>query len=103
MLLNLSKHSCGADCGFHQEALSHISVGGYAGMRLDSYTKTKAQDGTKDRGHGRYYLNTFRYGVGLDLGIRRIATLFFQYDLNAVFKTPNVPGVNSINFGVRLL
>lgn len=87
---------------FRKGVFTHISLGGYAGMRLDSYTKVKEEDGTKDRTHGRYYLQNFRYGVGMDLGIRHVATLFVQYDLNNTFDQNRGPQLNTLNFGIRL-
>lgn len=87
---------------FRKGAVSHISLGGYAGMRLDSYTKTKTQSGSKDRDHGRYFVNNFRYGVGMSVGFRCVGTVFAEYDLNKVFEAGKGPQVSAVNFGIRL-
>lgn len=87
---------------FRQGAVSQVSFGGYAGMRLDSYTKVKDQDGTKNRDHGRFYMNNVRYGVALDISFRNAGSFFVQYDLNNVFQANRGPEMSAINFGIRL-
>ncbi len=87
---------------FRDGVVSHVSFGGYAGMRLDSYTKTKDQDGNKNRDHGRFYMNNVRYGVALDIAFRNAGSFFVQYDLNNVFQANRGPEMSAINFGIRL-
>ncbi|PKK36599.1 hypothetical protein BWI96_09415 [Siphonobacter sp. SORGH_AS_0500] len=87
---------------FREGVVSQVSFGGYAGMRLDSYTKIKDQDGNKSRDHGRFYMNNIRYGVALDIAFRKAGSFFVQYDLNNVFQTNKGPEMSAINFGIRL-
>lgn len=82
--------------------VSHIGAGGYVGYRLDSYTKTKTQEGKKDHNHGGYWLNDFRYGLMAEIGFRNSVDLFFQYDLNELYQVARGPQVQAVSFGVRL-
>ena len=87
----------------HRGPISYLSVGMYAGYRLDSYTKTQeTKKGRSERIHSNYFLDNFRYGFGAELGIRHFPDLFMQYDLSELFETNKGPAVRMISFGVRL-
>lgn len=86
---------------FANAFFTHISAGGYVGYRLGGYTKTKMPDGKKDRVRSDYYLNDFRYGAALELGIRSFPDLFVHYDMNPLFQENKGPNVRMINFGLR--
>ena len=82
--------------------ISHLSIGVYGGFRLGSYTKTKEANGQKEHLKDNFYLNNYRNGIAVELGIRRFADLFVQYDLNETFQSGKGPGVKMVSFGVRL-
>ena len=82
--------------------ISHLSIGVYGGFRLGSYTKTKEANGQKEHLKDNFYLNNFRNGIAVELGIRRFADLFVQYDLNETFQSGKGPSVKMVSFGVRL-
>lgn len=81
--------------------VAHIGVGGYANYRIDSYRKIKEADGSKDRRHSNYDLNTYRYGLMTHLGIGK-TDFFVKYDLSPLFKTGRGPDVRAISFGFGL-
>ncbi len=80
-----------------------IGIGPYAGYRIGSHSKLVYDDGDreKEKNKDNYYLNNFRYGVRLQLGIRS-TDFFFNYDLNELFSTgkPNNPNLNAFSFGI---
>ena len=81
-----------------------IGLGGYAGYRIDSYTKYKFEEGddtVKDRDRDDFYLNNWRYGVRLQLGVRGV-DLFANYDLNELFYTGKGPELHAFSFGIIL-
>lgn len=86
--------------GFRHEGGLRIGAGMYAGYRLGSYTKVKADD-NKDRDHGSYYLENIRYGARVQIGYRGL-DLFANYDLNEVFVSNRGPQLNAFSFGVIL-
>lgn len=93
----------GLQVKFREGFFKHIGVGGYAGLRLGSHTKTKLEDGgKKDHQKGNFYLNDFRYGLTADLGIRKLGNFFVNYDLNNTFRTGKGPEVTALSFGIRL-
>lgn len=77
----------------------HIGFGGYVNYRLDSYRKIKEADGSKDRRHSDYYLNSVRYGLVAHLGIRSF-DFFAKYNLNPLFQTGKGPDVRTLTFGI---
>ncbi|WP_229311034.1 outer membrane beta-barrel protein [Larkinella soli] len=79
----------------------HLGVGAYAGYRVDSYSKIKELDGDKDRRHSNFYLNDFRYGAVVHLGIVK-TNFFVKYDLNPMFKEGKGPDVRALSFGIGL-
>ncbi|HRJ31687.1 MAG TPA: hypothetical protein PLV21_13470 [Cyclobacteriaceae bacterium] len=80
-----------------------IGAGPYAGYRLGSHSKQVYNDGgrEKDKNRNNFYMNNFRYGVRVQLGIRS-TDFFFNYDLNELFSDskPNNPKLNAFSFGV---
>ncbi|WKZ60570.1 MAG: hypothetical protein QY309_03630 [Cyclobacteriaceae bacterium] len=80
-----------------------IGAGPYAGYRLSSRSKLVYNDGgrEKDKNRDNFYLNNFRYGVRVQLGIRS-TDIFFNYDLNELFSTEkeNNPKLNAFSFGI---
>lgn len=87
---------------FRKGAVKSIGAGGYVGMRLDSYAKVKETDGGRDRFHGTYALNNFRYGLTAEVDFRHAPTFFVNYDLNPLFRDGQGPQVRGLSFGVRL-
>jgi Outer membrane protein beta-barrel domain len=82
--------------------IEHFGFGGYVGYRLDSHSKTKSNNrGKKEHEYNNFYLNDFRYGLTLQMGINNFADLFVNYDLNDLFKTNKGPQLNGLSFGVR--
>ncbi|GAB3267613.1 hypothetical protein GCM10027347_36630 [Larkinella harenae] len=81
--------------------LGHLGFGGYAGYRVDSYTKIKEQDGNKERQHSNFYLNDLRYGLIAHIGIARM-NFFVKYDLNPLFAENRGPDVRTLSFGIGL-
>ncbi len=83
--------------------IEHLGFGGYIGYRMGSHSKTKANNrGKKDQEYNNFYLNDFRYGLNLQLGLNNFADLFVNYDLNELFKTNKGPKLNGLSFGIRL-
>lgn len=79
-----------------------FGVGPYAGYRIGSHTKQVYKengDREKDKNRDNFYLNNFRYGVRVQLGIRS-TDFFFNYDLSELFATNKGPKLNAFSFGV---
>ena len=93
----------GLRANFRYGFIKYIGAGGYAGFRLGSHTKTKIEEtGKKDHVSNNFYLQDFRYGLSAEIGIRRFAQLFVNYDLNNTFQDGKGPKLNAISFGIRL-
>jgi len=87
---------------FQRGIVQSVGAGGYVGMRLDSYSKVKEEGGRKDRDHGAYALNNFRYGLAAEVNFRHALTFFAQYDLNPLFRAGQGPDTRAFSFGIRL-
>lgn len=88
---------------FRRSFISYISAGAYGGYRVGGYTKTKVADtGNKNRMKDNYYMNDFRYGLALEIGIKNFPDLFFNYDLNSVFEETKGPHIQMLSFGIRI-
>jgi len=89
----------------HDKDKFRIGLGGYAGYRLNSYSKNVTKvDGDKNKDHSKnnFNLNDFRYGVRFFVGIEDV-DIFFNYDLNELYangKGPNGKALNAFSFGV---
>jgi len=83
--------------------VTYISAGVYVGYRLDSYTKTKAEDsGKKQWNHNSFFLNNVRYGLAFELGLKEFPDLFVNYDMNNLFQDGTGPKIGGLSFGIRL-
>jgi hypothetical protein len=78
-----------------------IGFGPYAGYRISSRSKMVYRDDGRERDKNKdsFHLNNFRYGLRLQVGYRS-TDLFFNYDMNELFKEGKGPSVNAISFGV---
>ncbi len=83
--------------------IAHVSAGAYAGYRLGGYTKTKtAADKEKNRVHGNYFAQDFRYGLSFEIGLRHLPDFFLDYDLGTLFEEARGPRINMLSVGIRL-
>ena len=80
----------------------NLSVGGYAGIRLDSYTKVKPEGGSAVRTHNTYNLNAVRWGYAAELGYRGHAKLFGRYEPNSPFRAGQGPDAGVWTVGIKL-
>lgn len=77
-------------------------LGGFAGYRLDSYSKIKYSadgDTKRDREHSNFYLNNLQYGLRATLGIKEV-DFFVNYHLNNLFQTDKADKLTPISFGI---
>ena len=79
-----------------------LSLGGYAGMRLDTYTKVKPEGGSAVRTHNAYNLNPVRWGYLAELGYRGHAKLFGRYEPNSPFRAGQGPDAGIWTVGIKL-
>jgi hypothetical protein len=86
----------------HRYSGFRIGAGGYAGYRIDSYSRFVFSEGgekRKEREKGNFGLNNFRYGVRAQMGYRGV-DLFANYDLNKLFYPDRGPELNAFSFGI---
>lgn len=80
-----------------------IGIGPYVAYRIDSHSKLVYSDDNKekDKNNSNFYLNNFRYGLRLQLGIRS-TDIFVNYDLSELYSTdkPLNPKLNAFSFGL---
>lgn len=83
-----------------------IGIGGYAGYRLDSWTKNVYKDANgdeqKDKEGSTFHLNNLRYGARVQIGLDYDFSIFCNYDLNTVFVENRGPKLNAVSFGATL-
>lgn len=79
-----------------------ISMGAYAGIRLDSYTKVKPEGGASVRTHGSFSLNPVRWGLTTELGFSGHAKLFGRYEPNSPFRAGQGPDASVWTVGLKL-
>lgn len=78
------------------------SLGAYAGMRLDSYTKVKPEGESVVRTHGTYNLNPVRWGLTTEVGFRDSAKLFLRYEPNSPFRAGQGPDASVWAVGFKI-
>ena len=88
----------------HSNGGFRIGVGGYAGYKIDSYSKsvyTIEGDKKRDKNKDTLFLNTWRYGARLQVGYRDI-DIFVNYDISELFTENRGPQVNAFSFGITI-
>lgn len=79
-----------------------FGVGGYAGLNMGTRQKLKYSrdgDSSKDKVKRNYNTNNFIYGIAGYIGVGDVS-LYAKYDLNPMFKDPNIDQHN-ISLGLR--
>jgi hypothetical protein len=82
----------------------HMALGGFAGYRLGSHSKTKfTDDGVtkKEKEFTNFYLNSLQYGLRFQLGFYDV-DFFAAYNLNSLFSSGRGPALTPISFGITL-
>lgn len=82
----------------------HLALGGFAGYRLGSHSKTKfSEDGTtkKEKEYTNFYLNSLQYGLRFQLGVYDV-DFFASYNLNELFSSGKGPKLTPLSFGITL-
>jgi hypothetical protein len=82
----------------------HMALGGFAGYRLGSHSKTKfTDDGVtkKEKEFTNFYLNSLQYGLRFQFGFYDV-DFFAAYNLNSLFSSGRGPALTPISFGITL-
>lgn len=90
-------------CYDANDRMFRIGIGAYAGYRINSYTKiVDRDDGNKNKikDHDNFYLNDFRYGVKVVLGVSTV-NIFGMYDISTLYSDNKGPKLNPISFGLN--
>ncbi|WP_424493348.1 hypothetical protein [Salinimicrobium sp. GXAS 041] len=88
---------------FSDEDQFKIGFGGYAGLNIGERQKLKySEDGdkVKEKNKNDFNTNDFIYGLSAYIGWGD-TSLYAKYDLNHIFKEPNVQ-LNNVSIGLRL-
>jgi hypothetical protein len=79
-----------------------FGIGPYVGYRISSKSKLVYEsdgDREKEKNRDNFYLNNFRYGLRVQIGVRS-TDLFINYDMNSLFADGKGPELNAISFGL---
>lgn len=82
----------------------HMGMGGFAGYRLGSHSKTKfSEDGVikKEKDYSNFYLNSLQYGLRFQVGFYDV-DFFASYNLNNLFAKDKGPVLTPVSFGITL-
>ena len=91
-----------SDVYFHDHKKIKIGLGGYAGLNIGERQKLKySRDGdkVKEKNKNDFNTNDFVYGLSAYMGWSG-TYLYAKYDLNPIFKDPNVE-LNNFSVGLR--
>jgi hypothetical protein len=81
-----------------------IGFGGYAGYKLNSYSKyvyKVTRHEQRDKFRSGYFLENFRYGAKFQIGVNGL-DFYANYDLNELFMPNRGPKLNAFSFGIIL-
>jgi hypothetical protein len=79
-----------------------FGLGPYVGYLIDGKSKLvykEDDDKEKEKDHDNFYLDSIRYGLRMQIGIRS-TDLFINYDMNELFDEGKGPKLNAVSFGV---
>ena len=78
-----------------------VAMGGYGGMRINSYQRLRYPNDKDFKDKGDYNLRRFNYGLMGELG-KGDFRFFARYDINSMFNDNNPINANVLTVGVRL-
>lgn len=78
-----------------------IAAGVTGGVKLGSHTKYKT-DSKKEKEHGDYYLNPFRYGVTARVGYKGLS-IFGTYYMSEMFREGKGPVTTPFSIGIGIM
>ena len=79
----------------------YIAAGVTGGLRVDTWTKIKFQNGDKAKSHSDYYVNPFKLDASLRVGSRNLG-FFAYYNLLPTFDEAHGPTSHTMSFGFSL-
>jgi hypothetical protein len=79
----------------------YIAAGVTGGLRVDTWTKIKFQNGDVNKVHSDYYVNPFKLDATLRIGGNNLG-FFAQYNLLPTFDETYGPSCHTANFGFSL-
>ena len=79
----------------------YIAAGVTGGLRVDSWTKIKFQNGDRMKAHSDYYVNPFKLDASLRVGGRSLG-FFAYYNLLPTFDEAHGPLCHTTSFGFSL-
>lgn len=82
----------------------HMAIGGFAGYRLESHSKTKFEENgseKKDHVYTNFLLNSLQYGARVQVGFYGV-NLFAQYNFNELFSKGKGPALTPFAFGFTI-
>lgn len=80
---------------------SYIAVGVTGGLRIDTWTNIKFENGIKEKIHNDYYVNRFKLDASLRAGSRLLG-FYANYNLLPLFKKDKAPEAHTLSFGLSL-
>ena len=81
---------------------SFFALGVTGGIRIDTWTKIKFQDGVKEKKHSDYYVNLLKLDATLRAGSDNLG-FFASYNLLPLFVESHGPAVHTLNVGFSLI
>ena len=78
-----------------------VSAGVTGGLKLGSHTKYKT-DSKKEKEHGDFYLNPFRYGVTARVGYKGLS-IFGTYYMSEMFREGKGPATTPFSIGIGIM
>ena len=81
---------------------SFFALGVTGGIRIDTWTKIKFQDGVKEKKHSDYYVNLLKLDATLRAGSDNLG-FFASYNLLPLFVESHGPAVHPLNVGFSLI
>lgn len=86
---------------FRPTEKSYIAIGVTGGLRIDTWTKVKFENGIKEKIHNDYYVNRFKLDASLRAG-GRLLGFFAHYSLLPLFNVDKAPEAHTLSFGLSL-
>ncbi len=80
---------------------SYIALGVTGGLRIDTWTNIKFENGIKEKIHNDYYVNRFKLDASLRAGSRLLG-FYANYNLLPLFKKDKAPEAHTLSFGLSL-